>query len=149
MAVLCRMLNKILFPKLFYPSNNIVLCIVPLLDCYKLSLFQLIFENFVQPLPSQIQGRGPGAHPPPPSFLDQNETRRAEKIFFETGPPLSQGLDNQAPPLSEGLDPPLHIIRWYFWNDIPPPLKTKSSKLLFKKAIFQFFFFAILRYFLV
>ena len=140
MAVLCRMLNKILFPKLFYPSNNIVLCIVPLLDCYKLSLFQLIFENFVQPLPSQIQGRGPGAHPPPPSFLDQNETRRAEKIFLETGPPLSQGLDNQAPPLSEGLDPPLHIIRWYFWNDIPPPLKTKSSKLLFKKAIFQFFF---------
>ena len=43
-------------------------------------------------------------------------------------------------PLSEGLDPPLHIIRWYFWNDIPRPLKTKSSKLLFKKAIFQFFF---------
>ena len=30
MAVLCRMLNKILFSKLFYPSNNIILCIVPL-----------------------------------------------------------------------------------------------------------------------
>ena len=28
--------------------------------------------------------RGPG----PPSFLDQNEAQRAEKIFFEAGPPL-------------------------------------------------------------
>ena len=140
MAVLCRMLNKILFPKLFYPSNNIVLCIVPLLDCYKLSLYQLIFENFVQPLPWQIQGRGPGAHPPPLIFRPKWDPKGRKK-FFETGSPLSQGLDDQAPPpLSEGLDPPLHIIRWYFWNDIPPPLKTKSSKLLFKKAIFQFFF---------
>ena len=31
-----------------------------------------------------IQGRGPGARLPPPLtlFLDQNEARRAEKIFF-------------------------------------------------------------------
>ena len=28
--------------------------------------------------------RGPG----PPSFLDQNEAQRAEKNFFEAGPPL-------------------------------------------------------------
>ena len=139
MAVLCRMLNKILFSKLFYPSNNIILCIVPLLDCYKLSLFQLIFENFVQPLPWQIQGRGPGAHPPPLIFRPKWDPKGRTNFFWDRAP-LSQGLDDQAAPLSEGLDPPLHIIRWYFWNDIPPPLKTKSSKLLFKKAIFQFFF---------
>ena len=35
-------------------------------------------------------------------FLDQTETRRAAKMFFETIPP--------PPPLSEGLDPPLIIM---------------------------------------
>ena len=35
-------------------------------------------------------------------FLDQTETRRAAKMFFETIPP--------PPPLSEGLDPPLIIV---------------------------------------
>ena len=55
----------------------------------------------------RIQGRGPGG-PAPPLFLDQTEARRAEKFFWETGPPsLCQGLDYRAPPLSEGLDPPL------------------------------------------
>ena len=35
----------------------------------------------------------------PPLFLDQNEARRAEKIFLEACPhPLSQGLDDRAPP---------------------------------------------------
>ena len=29
------------------------------------------------------RGRGPG----PPLFFDQNEARRAEKVFLETGPP--------------------------------------------------------------
>ena len=47
----------------------------------------------------------------PPLFLDQNEARRAEKIFFEACPhPLSQGLDDRPttpPPLCEGLDLPL------------------------------------------
>ena len=141
MAVLCRMLNKILFSKLFCPSNNIILCIVPLLDCYKLSLFQLIFENFVQPLPWQIQGRGPGANPPPLIFRPKWDPKGRKNFFWRPGPPyLRVWMTSPPSPLSEGLDPPLHIIRWYFWNDIPRPLKTKSSKLLFKKAIFQFFF---------
>ena len=35
----------------------------------------------------------------PPLFLDQNEARRAEKIFFEACPhPLSRGLDDRASP---------------------------------------------------
>ena len=35
----------------------------------------------------------------PPLFLDQNEARRAEKIFSEARPhPLSQGLDDRPPP---------------------------------------------------
>ena len=43
-------------------------------------------------------GEGPEGHGPPPLFLDQNEAPGAEKIFFETGPPLSQGLDDSRPP---------------------------------------------------
>ena len=58
----------------------------------------------------RIQGRGPGG-PPPQLFFDQNEARKAEKIFFgNRAPLLSQGLDDRPsppPPLSEGLDPPL------------------------------------------
>ena len=42
-------------------------------------------------------GRGPGgpSSPPPPHsyFLDQTVAPRAEKVFSETGPLLSQGLD--------------------------------------------------------
>ena len=41
-------------------------------------------------------GRGPGGRPP--LFLDQNEARRAEKIFLEAAP-LSQGLDDWDPSL--------------------------------------------------
>ena len=36
----------------------------------------------------------PGRGPSSPLFLDQTEAWRAEKIFWDTGPPLlSQGLD--------------------------------------------------------
>ena len=46
---------------------------------------------------------------PPPLILDQTE---AQKNFFETTCPLSQGLDDRTPPpptpLSEGLDLPLN-----------------------------------------
>ena len=31
-------------------------------------------------------------------FLDQTEAQRAEKIFLETAPPLSRGLDDRAAP---------------------------------------------------
>ena len=45
-------------------------------------------------------GEGPGG-PGPPSFLDQNEARKAEKKFFLRPPPptprLSQGLDYRLP----------------------------------------------------
>ena len=44
----------------------------------------------------------------PPLFLDQTETRRAEKHFFNP-PALSQGLDDRPPLLSDGLDPPLDL----------------------------------------
>ena len=51
----------------------------------------------------RIQGRVPGGagHP---LFLDQTETRRAEKIFLGDRPPPSKGLDDLDPPLSQGLD---------------------------------------------
>ena len=41
-------------------------------------------------------GRARGAGPP--LFLDQTEDQRIEKKFFETAPPLSQGLDDRPPP---------------------------------------------------
>ena len=47
----------------------------------------------------RIQGRGPGG-PGLPLFLDQTETRRAEKNFFGDRPPLSKGLDDLTPPPS-------------------------------------------------
>ena len=46
----------------------------------------------------------------PPLFFDQNEARRAEKIFLETVPPPSLISASGWPhplPLSEGLDQPL------------------------------------------
>ena len=43
------------------------------------------------------EGAGGGGRPA--LFLDQNEARRVEKILFETGPPLSQDLDERPPPL--------------------------------------------------
>ena len=36
--------------------------------------------------------------PPTPLFLDQTEVRRAEKVVLETGPPLSQVLDDRPHP---------------------------------------------------
>ena len=46
----------------------------------------------------RIQGRVPGGAGLP-LFLDQTETRRAEKNFFgERPPPLSKGLDDLEPP---------------------------------------------------
>ena len=45
-------------------------------------------------------------------ILDQTEARRAEKKLFDTGPLLSQGLDDPSPPppnLSKGLAPTLLV----------------------------------------
>ena len=138
MAVLCHTLNKILFSKLFYPSNNIILCIVPLLDCYKLSLFKLILENFLKPLPWQIQGRGLGGRPHP-SFLDQNEARRAEKNCFDTRPPLISWSGWPAPPLSEGLDPlPHYQMVFLEWHS--SSLKNQAFQTVIEESNFPIFF---------
>ena len=42
-------------------------------------------------------GEGPGEARAPSLILDQNEARRAEKIFFWGGPPLYRGLDDRPP----------------------------------------------------
>ena len=53
----------------------------------------------------RIQGRGA------PLVLDQTEARGAEKMFLESSPPLSKGLDDRPTPpppnLSQGVDPAL------------------------------------------
>ena len=67
----------------------------------------------------------------PPLFLDQTEARRAEKNFFETAPPLSQGLDDRPPPY---LD---RHCRLSWWNNL-------SSSVFWKRDVgfyFCFFFF--------
>ena len=53
-------------------------------------------------------GEGPGG-PGLPLFLDQTETRRAEKNFFSRPPPSPylRVWMTAPPPLSKGLDPPL------------------------------------------
>ena len=60
-------------------------------------------------------GERPGGPAPPPSFLDQNEARKAEqkKIFFEAAPP---------PRLSQGLDYRLPLIRRSVFAIVVPPL---------------------------
>ena len=47
----------------------------------------------------------------PPLVLGQTEARRAENIFYKTGPPTYLRIWMAAPlPLSEGLDPPLNSV---------------------------------------
>ena len=59
------------------------------------------------------RGGARGTQPPPPSFLDQTEARRAEKKFFWDGPPpFSQGLDGRPPPSSPYLK--ICIRHWLF-----------------------------------
>ena len=75
---------------------------------YKLSILiviRFIHEHW------RIQGRGLGGPPPPPLFLEQNEVRRAEKMFFAdwASPFLRVWMTcpPPPPPLSEGPDSPL------------------------------------------
>ena len=60
---------------------------------WKLKLLNFLVESVLMWVKKPCSGgskggaRGPGSPPPPTLFLDQNEARRAEKIFFfETGP---------------------------------------------------------------
>ena len=54
-------------------------------------------QTFCVWLQWRIQGRGPGSPAPPPLFLDQVRPEGPKK-FSETGPPISQGLDDAPPP---------------------------------------------------
>ena len=69
----------------------------------------------------RIQGRGPG----PPSFLDQTETRRAEKNFLGRPPfPPSKGLDDRATHYLE-----VKILIWW----VMPTIKSSFTYLLKEK----------------
>ena len=55
--------------------------------------------NLLLTLQWPIQGRGPEGSTPFHLFSDQIEARRAEILFFETGPPpFSQGVDDRPTP---------------------------------------------------
>ena len=61
-----------------------------------------------------VSGRSRGGAWVPPLFFDQNEARRAEKIFLETGhPPYLRVWMTPPPPLSKDRDPPLLVIIWF------------------------------------
>ena len=78
----------------------------------------------------QNPGEGPGG-PGPPLFLDQNEARRTEKIFFEAGPaPLSEGLhDRPNPP-----PPPPYLKIWIcHWTVISLHLRRRERELMLLK----------------
>ena len=81
----------------------------------------------------RIQVRGPGGGGGAPLlFWDQTEAQRAEKIFFQTGPPhFISGSGWPGPPLSEGLDPPLTDTIVFSKINKPPLL---SNGLENKKA---------------
>ena len=70
----------------------------------------------------QNPGEGPGG-PGPPLFLDQNEARRTEKIFFKAGPgPLSEGLDDRPPP------PPYLKVWICHWTVISLHLRRRERE---------------------
>ena len=73
-------------------------------------LFVLAILSSAISLSDAERGEGPG-WPGPPLFFDQNEARRAEKIFWETvpppPPPYLRVWMTAPTPLSQGLDPPL------------------------------------------
>ena len=86
--------------------------------CYLFKKVKLVFLSIEFHKHSVADpGEGPGG-PGPTLFLDQNEVRRAEKIFFwdRAPPPLSQSLDDRASPLSEGLDPRLTMVQFCYWR---------------------------------
>ena len=67
------------------------------------------------------KGGGLGGARLPPLLLDQTEARRAEKVFFKTAPPLSQGLGDSPhtpppPSPSEALDPSLSTQAIEAWK---------------------------------
>ena len=57
---------------------------------------------------ASISVADPG-RPPTPLFLDQTETRRVEKHFFNPPPPPYLRVWMTAPLLFEGLDPPMDL----------------------------------------
>ena len=85
-------------------------------------IFNFFWIKFLIPKMSKCQdsvcfGRpvvdpGEGPRPPPPLFLDQNEARTAENIFFEVGPPTYLKVWMTHPP------PLPHL----FWIDHSIPL---------------------------
>ena len=81
----------------------------------------------------RIQVRGPGGGGGAPLFFwAQTGAQRAEKIFFQTGPPhFISGSGWPGPPLSEGLDPPLTDTIVFSKINKPPLL---SNGLENKKA---------------
>ena len=67
----------------------------------------------------------------PPLFLDQNEARRAEKIFFEAcSHPLSQGLDDRSTP----PPPPPYVKVWIcHWTVISLKERERERELMLLK----------------
>ena len=71
-------------------------------------VFVLYVVLTFEPVAVADPGEGPWGPELPPYFSTKMMPEGPNKTFVETGPPLSQDLDDP-PPLSEGLDLPLTV----------------------------------------
>ena len=75
-----------------------------------------------------------------PLFLDQTEAWRAETVFLETDPHLSQGLDDRPPPpspiISQSRDTALGLEVWRtVTGEVPSPEKKQQNRLINLKLV--------------
>ena len=88
----------------------------------------------------------PGEAPPPPSFLDQTEARRAVKIFvWDWASPLIWGSGGLDAPFGPPPPPPHYLKVWISHCQWQVPLHTVSSQVHvefndLKRSISLFFF---------
>ena len=96
--------------KIPYPTSNPLTQLFRFVSCPKYTYEVSLTKNIFLPdcLFLKFRGGG-GVVGAPPLFLDQTQDQRVEKNFFETAPPLSQGLDD-CPPLIWRSGPKLFII---------------------------------------
>ena len=82
----------------------------PLQQFFHMVVFVLYVVLTFEPVAVADPGEGPWGPELPPYFSTKMMPEGPKKTFVETGPPLSQDLDDRPPPpLSEGLDLPITV----------------------------------------
>ena len=81
----------------------------PLQQFFHMAVFVLYVVLTFEPVAVADPGEGPWGPELPPYFLTKMMPEGPKKKIVQTGPPLSQDLDDPSPPPSEGLDLPLTV----------------------------------------